>query len=61
MKAEIIMPKGWRLVRRGKSVEDDRYFVPSRNGGGTWVTVNGITDCIGLPVTNFIYLIRRKK
>lgn len=60
-KAKITVPKGWRLVNRGRSVEHDRYFLPLKDGGGMWTTVNGITDNIGIPVSNFIYLIRRKR
>ncbi len=61
MKAHIKIPKGWRLVRQGKSVDGDRYFLPSGKGGGTWSTVNCITETIVLAASNFIFLIRRKK
>jgi len=54
-KADVVIPKGWGRIRRGKVREGDRCFIPSPM---RW----GFTDRydLGKPVSRYIVIIRPK-
>lgn len=56
MKAEIKIPKGWRIIRSNEQLKPQDRF--ANLGLGSWIT---LWYAQGLPLTGFTYIRRKRK